>query len=287
MSGPSTPAQAPASTRAHRRASARALAFPAGAQPFSAGATLPVAMRLTVLGNTGKYLAPLSGGSGYLVEEGAARILLDCGGGVRESLRRVGVAKLDALVISHFHFDHVMDFPTLRELLTPATQILVPPGEAARFDALAKAYAFNGHYDLPCPVVEVEPGKSYRVGDLTLRFAPMQHSVPTIATRIARTDGSALVYASDGVPNDALRELAWGCDLLLMHTLLPTVDPKSGHAQRHATAATASAFATVANAKRLLLSHRFHESKDTDMLYEARLTKGLALARDGATYEVP
>lgn len=238
-------------------------------------------MRLRVLGNTGRYLAPLSGGSGYLVEtDDGTRLLLDCGGGVRDELARLGVGRVDALVLSHFHHDHVLDFMTIQDALDPRTTVFLPPGETARLQDLARAYAFRGPLELDGPVVEAKPGRIHEVGPLRLRFAPTRHSAPSFATRIEDETGASLVYASDTAPCDTLRELARGCDVLLMHALMPTVDPESGHAKRHTTAESAARLALDAEAGTLLLSHRYHESRDADMLAHARAHPRVFLARD-------
>ena len=245
-------------------------------------------MRLTVLGNTGDYLAPLSGGSGYLLEATGVRVLLDCGGGVRDALRALGGSggKLDAVVLSHFHFDHVQDFVTIGALVGPDTRVFVPPGEKRRVELLAQAYVFRGAWDIG-GLTEVDFAGSYEVGDLTLRFAPTQHSAPSMATRAEAPSGARFVYASDAAPSDALRDAADGADLLLMHALLPTVEPESNHARIHSTAQTAARLAKSAGAHRLLLSHRFHESTDEDMLREARASfENVDLAKDGANHDV-
>lgn len=232
-------------------------------------------MRLSVLGNAGRYLAPLSGGSSYLVEEGDARILLDAGGGARDALARMDVDRLDAIVVSHFHFDHVLDLVTLRDLMDEETLLVVPAGERARLDALATAYAFEGPFSIPGRIVEAKG--PIEAGGLTLRFAPTQHSAPSFATRLG-----GLVYASDGAPCERLRELAAGAELLLMHALLPTVEPTSAHARIHSTAETAGRLAAEARADRLLLSHRYHESPDAAMREAASRGFGrVELAREG------
>lgn len=236
-------------------------------------------MLLRVLGNTGRYLAPLTGGSGYLVESGGTRVLLDCGGGVREALARLGVDRVDAVLVSHFHHDHALDLIAMRELLAPDVPLLVPPGEAGRLQDLARAFAFRGPFAVDGPVVEAVGTR--RVGPLTLTFAPTKHSAPSFATRIEDAEGATLVYAGDTAACAPLVDLAHGADLLLMHTLLPTVDPASSHAQRHATAETAAQVAREAGARTLLLSHRYHESKDEDMLAHARAHPRVELARDG------
>lgn len=258
-------------------------------------------MRLTVLGNPGNYLAPYSGGSSYLLEHEGARVLLDCGGGAREALSRLRLSEpLDAIVISHFHFDHCMDLPTLRAALGEGTTFYIPKGERGRMDALAEAYVFRGgrtlaeamregvppaKFDVPGDVVEVDAETRAVAGGLRLGFAPTQHSAPSFATRI-ESDEAAFVYASDTAACDGLRGLARDADLLLMHTLLPTVDPESDHAKVHATAQTAAALANDTGARRLLLSHRYWESGDAAMVEAASGHKHVELARERGTYDI-
>ena len=67
-------------------------------------------MKLTVLGCNGPY--PAAGGacSGYLLEAENTRVLLDCGTGVLAALpARMAPEELDAVVLSHLHYDHMSD----------------------------------------------------------------------------------------------------------------------------------------------------------------------------------
>ncbi|HET6405143.1 MAG TPA: MBL fold metallo-hydrolase [Candidatus Thermoplasmatota archaeon] len=243
-------------------------------------------MKLTVLGNAGRYLAPLAGGSSYLLEAAGARVLLDAGQGARAALAARDVEPLDGVWISHMHFDHVLDLPTLGGGLDDDARIHLPRGERRRLDDLANAYAWDGPFEMQGGVVEVEEGEKVSVRGIRMTFARTQHSAPAMAARF-EADGRALVYASDTAPCDALRALARDADLLLMHTLLPTVEPESEHARIHSTAATAGALAAEVGARRLLLSHRYHESADGAMREAAASRFGaVELARDGETYEL-
>jgi len=63
-------------------------------------------VRLTVIGCSPAWPNPGSAHSGYLVEDGDARLLLDCGPGVLGRLRASGALAVDAIAITHFHLDH-------------------------------------------------------------------------------------------------------------------------------------------------------------------------------------
>src|SRR5436190_6529974 len=67
-------------------------------------------MRVTVLGKSPSWQDAGGASSGYLVQDGATSLLLDCGTGVFAKLR----AELDylgvtAVVLSHLHADHFLD----------------------------------------------------------------------------------------------------------------------------------------------------------------------------------
>src|ERR1700742_1059157 len=93
------------------------------------------ALRITVLGKSPAWQAAGGACSGYLVEGGGVRVLLDCGPGVFAKLRRVvDYARVYPLVISPLHAYHVMDLVPYasglrygrHERLAPL--LLAPPG---------------------------------------------------------------------------------------------------------------------------------------------------------------
>src|SRR5437588_1954988 len=66
-------------------------------------------VKLTVIGCSPAWPNPGGAHSGYLVE-GSGRLLLDCGPGVLARLReRERWPAIDAIVLTHFHLDHVGD----------------------------------------------------------------------------------------------------------------------------------------------------------------------------------
>ena len=67
-------------------------------------------MRLTVLGKSPSWQDAGGACSGYLIQEGADSLLLDCGNGVFGKLRQhIDYVDLDAVLISHLHADHFLD----------------------------------------------------------------------------------------------------------------------------------------------------------------------------------
>lgn len=243
-------------------------------------------MRVTVLGNPDRYLAPLAGGSGYLLDAGGARILLDCGPGVREALKAVDPMTLDAIVLSHFHYDHCLDLVPLVKEVQKGTPIFAPSGARGNLAALARAFGFEGAFETPGNLAEGRAGEVHQIKKVRLDFAPTEHSMSSMATR-ARVAGRTFVYTSDTRACPPLHDLARKSDLVVAHTLLPTVDGASDHAKIHMTAESAGEFAKLAQVRRLLLSHRFHESKDEDMLGAARKSfDAVELATRGGAYDV-
>ena len=66
-----------------------------------------MAMHLNVIGSSPAWPNPGGAHSGYLLEAGGKRLLLDCGPGVLSRLRQAeGWPRIDAIAITHFHLDH-------------------------------------------------------------------------------------------------------------------------------------------------------------------------------------
>ncbi len=95
-------------------------------------------MRLTIVGAGPVMPNPGGASSGYLLTAGDTRLLVDCGPGVVSRLQRyVACADLTAIVISHFHSDHLLDLVPLRYGLQfapgakgrPRPRLYLPPDQ--------------------------------------------------------------------------------------------------------------------------------------------------------------
>ena len=75
-------------------------------------------MKLTIIGLWGAYPKVNEASSGYLLEHNGFKLLIDCGSGVLSKMQNyVQPEKLDAVLISHYHTDHIADIGVLQHAL--------------------------------------------------------------------------------------------------------------------------------------------------------------------------
>jgi ribonuclease BN (tRNA processing enzyme) len=195
--------------------------------------------------------------SGYLVSAGGSRILLDCGPGIVSSLLLRDAAPIDAVVLSHLHFDHIGDLIPLgyAHLIGLAAEwtaptVYAPPGGAARIAAFCEAAGAGAGHLQACglAVTEYDVDNSLAIGEALLTFRELVHPGTSRAIRV-ESSGGAFVFSGDTAVTPALGEHAAGADILLTEaTALPESDI-------HLPAAEAGRIAREAGCKTLVLTH--------------------------------
>jgi ribonuclease BN (tRNA processing enzyme) len=237
-------------------------------------------MHFEVLGFAGA--APLQGACpAYVVAGERGVVLLDCGPGALERIWRGGwLARLDAIVISHMHADHVLDLvpfagEVVRSLLGRRIALHVPARDGlGRLDA-----AFPRgmpRFEAAFHVHEYGAGDRLEIGDLGLSFAPTTHAQPCFAARVG--DGaSVIVYGADGAPPDAF---AAGADLLVLEATFAD-DEAAAREHGHMTAGQAGELAARASAGTLLLTHLLPGTEDLVRNAERAFAGPVHLAREG------
>ena len=244
-------------------------------------------MDLTVLGASSRYLAPLGAGTSYLLRHGDARLLLDCGNGTHLRLaHELGDARLDGMLVSHFHLDNVADLFPVAFSLPKGAPLYVPRGALPRLMDLLRGYSMDRTWIENARVVGVGRDSSHEVSGLRLDFAKAGHGCPGVATRI-ETEGGALVYLGDSGPRPWLAGFARGADLLVAHTLL--LDRDQGEVREtNMSAGDAGRLAREAGARRLALSHVPFYRNAEESVAEAKEAFGgeVVLLREGQRLDV-
>jgi len=216
-------------------------------------------MRLRVLGSNGTYPTPGRPASGYLIEHGAIRVMLDAGPGTMAVLQEVTApASLSALVLTHGHGDHCTDVFSLFNLFRYGPDAVrglpafAPEGVATRLAGFLGAppeHDFFRVFDWD----QVAPGDTRRVGEIEFHFGAADHPVPTVTVAVAAA-GRRLVYSGDTGPGSDLAVLAAGADLLLCEATFQGV-PGEGRWPYHLSAGEAGDLARKAGVARLLVTH--------------------------------
>ena len=244
--------------------------------------------------------------SGYLVEDGATCLLVDCGSGVFSKLRRFrDYVDVDAVVISHMHADHFLDLIPFACALTyaprqqpvpvdrwPGTdsparpQLLLPPDATQIVRTIARAGGQPQLVDRAFRVAEYDTSATLEVGSLRVRFRPVPHFLPSNAIEVRCAAGGRVTFGADHGPTDALDGFAHGSDLLVLEATLPR--PEREGPRGHLTPGEAGEHAARCNAARLVLTHISDELDPDWALAEARRSYHgpLELAHEGAVYDV-
>ena len=216
-------------------------------------------MRLRVLGSNGTYPTPGHPASGYLVDHEDTLILLDSGPATLPVLQSlVDPASLDAVVLTHIHGDHCVDFFPLFSVLrfgpteVRGVPVFAPPGAAERLAAFAGAGPDHDLFRI-IEFHEALGGGRHTIGSMDLSFGEAVHPVPAISVRVDG-GGMSLTYSGDTGPGGDLEELAAGSDLLLCEATTQG-EPGPDAYPFHLSAGRAGTVAANAGVKRLLVTH--------------------------------
>ena len=215
-------------------------------------------MKLTVLGCNGPY--PEAGGacSGYLLEAGDTRVLLDCGTGTLAALTALmPPEQLSAVVLSHLHYDHMSDMLPLIYRMQGKGKLMVyaPEGPQETCSLLAGAFDLRS----------LEHAE--HIGALRLSVLPVRHPVPCFAVRY-EAEGKSLCYTGDTNTCPGLADWARDCDLLLADACF--TDAQWAENKPHLSARLAAEMAREAGARRLVLTHFTPGTDRQRLLCEAR-----------------
>ena len=197
----------------------------------------------------------------------------------------IELSNIDAVVLSHYHHDHVADLGCLQY----AARVLMDLGkrdtplniyghaEDHHFAGLSYHEFTAGH--------AIDTKTELQLGDALFSFWPNVHPDFCYSMRIESRD-KVLTYISDTQWDDGLVEAARDADLLICESSL--YDEYKGVVKGHLAAGEAGMIARDAHAKKLVLSHLPHFGNHADLVDQAaQVFNGpVELAETGKSWEL-
>jgi ribonuclease Z len=137
---------------------------------------------LTFLGTSASVPSADRNHPGLLVEAGGRRVMIDCGEGTQRQLLRSGAGfrRLDRLLLTHGHFDHVLGIPglfsTLR--LRESAEVMTIHGSPSTLDIVVRMLAGlwgEGRAPIPLQFVPLAEGRILDASGFTVDCFRVRH----------------------------------------------------------------------------------------------------------------
>jgi phosphoribosyl 1,2-cyclic phosphate phosphodiesterase len=222
---------------------------------------------------------------GALVEtDGGTNILIDTPPELRLQLIAAGVNRVDAILFTHDHADHVHGIDDIRALSDRKDVAIDMYGPPETMERLARRFAYifdDSIKALPGTskpegrAHPVLPGQTIRIGDVDVVPVAVPHGpVSVYGYRIGR-----LGYITDAkeLPDEAVRAFR-GVSVLVLNALFRTPHPT------HLSVSEAVAAAKKVGARQTWLTHLTHRTGHAEL--EAELPPGIAPAFDGLSVQI-
>ncbi|MCL6598870.1 MAG: MBL fold metallo-hydrolase [Alicyclobacillus macrosporangiidus] len=217
-------------------------------------------MEIHVLGFWGTYPGPGEATTGFLLQTDEGRqVLLDCGSGVLAQLFKItSVHALDAVIVTHHHFDHAADLGVLQYALllarlrgerTRPLEIYMPHGPAE----LERAF----HNEPLANLQRLDASSRLEIAGLQASFARTEHPVECLAVRL-EGNGKVFAFSADSALSPVLEQVAQGADLFVCEASMYDGQEEEARQAGHVTARQAGEVAKRAGAKRLAITHYPH-----------------------------
>ena len=234
-------------------------------------------MKLTILGSGTCVPYVERGSSGYFVQAGESKIMLDCGSGSTWKLAHAGInyLEIDHIFFSHIHPDHTGDLAaflfatkyshgsTYGTGRDKPLNIWGGKGFPKFFDALKGAY---DKWIEPegLSVGELQPGIR-EFPNFKLTAAKTEHIKSSLAYKI-EAGGKSLVYSGGTDYSEELIKLAWNVDLLIIECALTEESKHKGHL----TPSGVSKIVDASRAKRVVVTHLYPACDQENVIDQIR-----------------
>lgn len=224
-----------------------------------------------------------------LIETEQTRVLIDCGPDFRQQIMPMPFRKIDGILITHAHYDHMGGMDDIRPYCQFG-EINVYADPLAREGMLQMLpYCFAEHRYPGVPAIqlhEIHPHEAMRIGDLDIMpFQVMHHDLPILGYRITshsaqQSPSGSLVYITDMKSiDDAELSYIRGTEVLVVNALRQ----KPHHS--HQTVDEAVGFARRIGARQTWLIHSSHDiGRHAEV--NAQLPPDIQLAYDGQAIEL-
>jgi phosphoribosyl 1,2-cyclic phosphate phosphodiesterase len=216
----------------------------------------------------------------YLEVEGGPSVLVDTSTDLRQQALTFGVRRVDAILMTHSHADHVMGMDEVRRfnvLNHGAIPVFASPATASELRRIFQ-YVFEppAQKGGGIPQIDlIEIAGPFRVGGLAVQPVPLLHGdLPILGFRFG-----TVAYLTDAstIP-DAAWPLLEGLDVLVLNALRHRAHPT------HFSLSEAVAVAERLGPRRTYFTHVCHDLPHAAT--NRSLPDGMALAHDGLQIEV-
>lgn len=218
------------------------------------------------------------------VEGGGVHVVIDTSTDFREQCLAFGVPRVDAVLITHSHADHIFGFDDVRRFNTIQKAIIPVYGNAETIADMRRVFGYAEKRDVepgvfrPAADFTVIDGP-FRIGGMDVEPLPVTHGDrPTLGYRLS-ADGQTIGYVPDcGRMDDEIVDRLAGVDVMILDALKRT--PHTTHLSLEESVSILERI----GADRSFIVHLCHDLDHDETQNE--LPDGMTVPYDGLSIDV-